>query len=193
MTKSTESGRGAPQRRNTRSINSKARANKRAASAATDIAPSSPTRAVTLTEAGQASRGSRFSRFFKTSFLVRVAATALASAGATLLYKKLNQTSDDHEEQGLPDDVSNSGVAVTGGTEEVTSRGPVRKRKKRSDAGVKRGPRAKKSTTSTPVSPQVMPEVESTGTSAVPLIANTDASTEHRDSRSELEAEAHPS
>jgi hypothetical protein len=125
------------------------------------------------------------------SFVVKVAAAGLASVAAALLYKKSNRTPP--KRQGLAGDVSASGNAVSARAQEVTSTGPVRARKKRSDAGIKRGPRTNKNGTSAPFGDRLVPELESTDTSVLALSPNADASVQSRHSPSELEAEAHPS
>jgi hypothetical protein len=131
--------------------------------------------------------------------LRRMAAAGIASAAAAavaLLYKK-SQAVD----AGLEGEAGSNVVAVAplkGSRTAAATRAeqapgaPVRRRKKRSDAGVKRGSRIKAAATPSPAFEQPLVKLEDTVTSAIALTVGS-LSLDQSDDRLEALAEAHPS
>jgi hypothetical protein len=153
--------------------------------------------------------------FLKPSFWRKIAAAGLASAAAALLYKKSDQPTEP-DGQGAADQTMDPQVAPAlqatkqvarpgsgqrtadsstqhASAEEVASAGPVRTRKKRSDAGSKRPRKPVTSSTTATVPGQLIPELQSTDTGVMGLSAEADSPAQLQDSQSDVEAEAHPS
>ena len=87
-------------------------------------------------------------------------------------------------------DAGSSSATPTGDSASV---GVARTRKKRSDAGVKRGPRLNKANRTGSVAHQLVPELKTTETSIIALTAGADTSADPARSPPELEAAGHPS
>jgi hypothetical protein len=131
--------------------------------------------------------------------LRRMAAAGLASAAAAaaaLLYKK-----SQHGDAAIEEEVTSGGAPAAPSKQRRTAAAsrveagpgaPARIRKKRSDAGVKRGSRTKGTATASPPLDQPLVKLEDTVTSAIALTAGSSSSDQSAD-RAEALAEAHPS
>jgi hypothetical protein len=131
--------------------------------------------------------------------LRRMAAAGLASAAAAavaLFYKKSAT-----DEAGVEPEATSRNAPGTRSKRTRTAAAtrldeapgaPVRRRKKRSDAGVKRGSRTKAAATQSPTSEEPLVKTENTVTTASALTAGSLPSDQSAD-RSEALAEAHPS
>jgi hypothetical protein len=158
---------------------------------------------------------SKLASFLQSSFLRKIAAAGLASAAAALLYKKSDQTRGSNDQESADGEPATSAPALQptrrtpvprgqaprradSNTElasagDVVPTGPVRTRKKRSDAGSKR-PRKPDASSATDAAPrQLVPELQSTDTSVVALSADAGAPDQPQDSPSKQETAAHPS
>jgi hypothetical protein len=144
--------------------------------------------------------------------LISLVVAGVASAAAALLYRRSSQTTEQANDQPTPESAPDKADIPapphskrrTGAPslsaediEIVPASTPadraVRTRKKRSDAGVKRGPRPNKIRIVAPLGGQFVSELESTDTSVIALAANADTPVQLSDGRSEVEAEGHPS
>jgi hypothetical protein len=158
------------------------------------------------------SGSSVLSTFLKTPRLLSLAVAGLASAAAALLYRRSSQTTQQADDQPAPESAPDKADIAAAphfkqrtGAPSVSAEGtdvdaaftpadgPVRTRKKRSDAGVKRGPRPSKIRTAGPLSGQFARELKSTDTSVIALAVNADTSVQLQDDPSQVEAEGHPS
>jgi hypothetical protein len=160
---------------------------------------------------------SKLGSFLKRPRLLSMAAGAVASVAAALFFRRSNQTTERPDDQAARESSSDktnaparplskpsAGERSAGaqsadlGTpfkpaDELSSNGTARTRKKRSDAGVKRGPKRHKVGTLAPIGDNLVPALERTDASADSRAAGSDAPAEPQSSQSELEAEAHPS
>jgi hypothetical protein len=128
-----------------------------------------------------------------------MAAAGLASAAAAavaLLYKKSQAVDAGFEEETGPNVVAAAPVkgrrTAAATLAEQAPGAPVRRRKKRSDAGVKRGSRTKAAATPPLALEQPVAKLEDTVTSAIALTAGS-SSSDQFDDRLDALAEAHPS
>jgi hypothetical protein len=154
--------------------------------------------------------------FLRSSFLRKIAAAALATAAAGFLYRKSDRSTES-DDQGVAAEAKGSPAAPPARPSarrvatkapaartaersaefalvgDPTSPGPVRTRKKRSDAGMKRPRKPAATTVPVAVEGEFVPVVQSTDTSVIALNAPAGAPAQLEGSPSELEAEAHPS
>ena len=221
MAKSTGRGSGTGRRRRRgASSNSTSRARTGARRGRSKAAPradkQSANNAFTGGRSGARSGVSKLASFLKSSFLRKIAAAGLASAAAALLFKKSDPSAEDND-QVAGDDTVGSPLApavhptrrtegpngqaarrVDGNTElasarDAVSAGPVRTRKKRSDAGSKRPRKPATGSATGAAARQLVPELQTTDTGAIAPNADAAAPDQVQDSQSELETEAHPS
>lgn len=141
--------------------------------------------------------------------LLSLAATGLASAMAAFLYGRANRTQPGPaagDGESAPKGPTTSGQQRTrrakvqdAGSSSATPTGDpaligvAQTRKKRSDAGVKRGPRLNKANSMGSVADQLVPQLKTTDTSIVALTAGADTSADLARSPEEPEAAGHPS
>lgn len=173
-------------------------------------------RAATGRRSNERSGASKLASFLNSSLLRKIAAAGFASAAAALLYKKSDRTSES-EDQGLAGETVRSSVAPAaraprrtaapkgqvargagsstelGSAEEVSSAGPVRTRKKRSDAGSKHARNPDTSSKMAAEASPLVPERQSTDTGVIAVSADAAAPAQLQDDPPELEAQAHPS
>lgn len=164
--------------------------------------------ATSRANSAQAQKGaSRLPVVLKSPALLTLAATGLASAAAAFLYRRANRTQPvlaAGEAKTAPEAATTSGPQRTrrpkaqdadsssAPTGDSALIGVARPRKKRSDAGVKRGPRLKKANLTGSVADQLVPELKTTDTSIIALTAGADTSAHLGESPAELEAAVHP-